>query len=240
VGIGDLDVPLAARDDVHFDAGEVAEHDAAVVGRGEIGVGGGQLVGAGDHREPEALRGLAALQRLPARNRAHHPVLGDHDGVRGRHRDAGRLVHAQRGHAIRDDPLVDQGPGGVVQQHAALGRLGGRDDGQGRAGRVRPGHPALDDRGHLAVAGVGQHGLDLLGMPARHHDQDLVDPRRLVEGGHAPLEEGPAAQGQQLLGHGRAEPLPRAAAEHHRDHPHVRDFTVRFHPAGEGYPGKAG
>src|ERR1700684_3652922 len=55
-GVGDLDVVLAALDRADRHLGEVAAHDTAVIGRtAEARVGGGQLVGAGDHREPESL-----------------------------------------------------------------------------------------------------------------------------------------------------------------------------------------
>jgi hypothetical protein len=228
--VGDLDVALAARDDVHVDVRQVTKHDAAVVGRGEVRVGGGELMGAGDHREPEALRGLAAQQPFPARHRLHHPVVGDDHGVRRRHRDPRRVVHPQRSDAFGDYPLIHQRPRGIVQQHAAVVRSGiassvTRDSGQGRPGRVRPGRAALDDPRDLEVAAVGEHGLDLVGVPARHHDQDLVDVRCLVEGGHAALDQRLPAQGQQLLRRSRAESLPHAAAEHHPDHPHERDST---------------
>jgi hypothetical protein len=229
---------------VHLDARQVTEHHAAVVGRGEIRVGGGELVGPGDHVQPEALRGLAPPQRFPAWHRAHHAVVGDHDGVGGRHGHAGRLMDAQRRDAVGDDPLVHQRARGVVQQHAAAGGLVGevrgpggrslghagpaRDGGQGRARGVRPGHPALDDRRDLAVPAVGQHGPDLLGVAARHDHDDLVHAWRLLEGGHAVLDQRPAAQREQLLRQRPADPLARAAAEYHRDHPHDRD-SIRPH-----------
>jgi hypothetical protein len=237
---------------VHRDVGQVAEYHAAVVGGGEAGIGRGQLMSAGDHREPEALRGLAAQQRLPPRHRLHHPVVGDHHGVGRGHRDPGRVVHLERGHAVRDDPLIYQRPGGVVQQHAAVARSAGvrsagvrsagRDRGQRRARRVRPGHAALDDGRHLPVRGPGQHGLDLPGVPAGHHHEDLVDAGRLVEGRHAPLDQRPAAQAEQLLRHPRAEPLAHAAAEHHRDHPHEPDSTrqARGRRIPNEWPGGAG
>jgi hypothetical protein len=217
---------------VHVDARQVAEHHAAVVGGGEIRVGGGQFVRAGDHREPEALRGLAAPQRFPARHRVHHPVVGDHDGVGGRHGHAGRLVDRQRGDAIGDDPLIHQRARRVVQQHPAVRRIAGNsrnsrnstgDSGQRHPGRVRACHPTRDDPGDLAVAAVGEHGPDLPDVVAGHDHEDLVDPRRPLERGHAVLEQRPAAQPQQLLGQRRADPLTRAAAQHHRDHPHEPD-----------------
>jgi len=96
------------------------------------------------------------------------PSPWTHDGVRGRDRHPGRVVLAQRGHAVRDDPLVHQRPGRIMQQHpGSSGGLGGvrpprrqqsvtflarGDRAQRDPGRLRPGLPALDDRRHLAVA----------------------------------------------------------------------------------------
>jgi hypothetical protein len=181
---------------MHVDVGQVTEHDAAVVGGGEVRVGGGELMGARDHGQPEALRGLAAQQPFPARHRLHHAVIGDDHGVGGRHRDPGRVMDPQRGDAVRDDPLIHERAGGVVQQHAAVAWRAGRDGGQRHPGRVRPGLAALDDVRDLAVAAVGEHGLDLAGVPARHHHEDLVDTRGRLKGGHATLDQRPAAQGE--------------------------------------------
>jgi hypothetical protein len=211
---------------VHVDAGQVAQHHAAVVGRREVRVGGGQLVGPDDHRQPEALRGLAPPQRFPGRHRVHHPVGRDHHGVRRRHRHPGRVVLAQRRHAARDDPLVHQRPRRVVQQHPAL--IGPADRGQRHPGRVRPRHPARDHPGDLRKPARGEHVPDPVDVPGRHHDQDLVHPGRLLERGHAVLDQRPAAQPQQLLGQRRPDPLTDAAAQHHRDHPHEPDSNRSF------------
>ena len=156
-------------------------------------------------------------------------------------------MNLQRGDAIRNDLLIHQRPRRIMQQHPALAarpnpppaarcaaepaarcanRICSRDGGQGHPSRVRPGRATLDDVRDLAVAAVGEHGFDLFGVSARHHDEDLVDVRRLVEGGHAPLHQRLAAQGQQLLRHPRAEPLPHATAQHYRDHPHEPDSTA--------------
>ena len=82
--VSDLDVALAPRYQAERDFGQVTVHDAAVVGGralGEAGVGVGQLIGLPDHREPEALRRLAARQRIASRHARHHPVADLDDGV---------------------------------------------------------------------------------------------------------------------------------------------------------------
>ena len=109
------------------------------------------------------------------------------------------------------------------RQQSVIGFTRG-DRAQRDPGRLRPGLPALDDRCHLAVAAPEQR-LDLPGVPAGHHDQDLVHPRRRLERRHAPLDQRGPAQGEQLLRQARAQPLADAAAQHHRDHPHVPDST---------------
>src|SRR5579871_5583157 len=58
--VGDLNVGFAALDNVDRGVGKVAEDDAAVVGGGEVRIGGFLFVCYGDHRETEALRGLGA------------------------------------------------------------------------------------------------------------------------------------------------------------------------------------
>jgi hypothetical protein len=67
--------------------------------------------------------------------------------------------------------------------------------------------------------------LDLVDVPGRHHHQDLVDVRGGAERGHAMLKERLACQLEQLLGQRGAEPLASSAAQYHRHHPHVPDFT---------------
>jgi hypothetical protein len=130
-------------------------------------------------------------------------------------------VHLQRGHAVGDDPLVDQRPRRIVQQHCAVGTVA--DGAQRHPGRVRARHPARDDPGDLRKPALGQHVPDLLDVPGGHHDQDLVHPGRLLERRHAVLNQRCAAQPQQLLGQRRAHALTDAAAQHHRDHPHEPD-----------------
>jgi hypothetical protein len=224
---------------MHVHAGQVAQHHAAVVGGGEVRVGGGQLVGPGDDREPETLRGLAAPQRLPARHRVHHPVGRDHHGVRRRHRHPGRVMLAQRRHAVRDDPLIHQGPRRVMQEHPLV-IAAPSNRGQGRPRRIRARHSARDDPGDLRKPALGQRVPDPLDVPGGHHDQDLVHPGRLLERGHAVLHQRLAAQPQQLLGQRRADPLTDAAAQHHRDHPHEPDSNpppaAVFTPAKVGKP----
>ncbi len=198
-------------------------------------------MGPGDDREPEALRGLAAPQRFPARHRVHHAVIRDHDGVRGRHGHPRRLVHLQRGHAVGDDPLVHQRPRRVVQQHPAVASITLARPGNGaqrRPGRVRPRHPARDDPGDLGKPAPGEHVPDLVDVPGGHHDQDLVHSGCLLERGHAVLDQRLAAQPQQLLGQRRAHPLTDAAAQDHRDHPHDPDSNPA--PAAVFTPAKPG
>jgi hypothetical protein len=141
-------------------------------------------------------------------------------------------MDGERGHAVGDDLLVDQRARGVVQQHAAVGRIaavpgdGLADRGQRHPGGLRPGRAAFDDGRDLAVAGVREHGPDLLDVSTGHEHEHLVDTRRLLEGRHAVLDQRPAAQPQQLLGQWRADPLTRTAAQHRRDHPHDRDSNA--------------
>jgi hypothetical protein len=196
----------------------------------------------GDHRQPEALRGLASPQVLARRHMRHDPVLRHDDRVRGRYRGTDGVVRTQRGDAVRDDPLVDQRTGGVMQQHAAVlsGKSGifgeaGRDGRERDPGRVRAGDPAGDHRAYLAAGQLsGEHVPDLVNIPAGHHHQDLVDPRSLRERGHATLDEGAPAERDQLLRLARAEPLPGSAAKHHRHHAHEPDSTGYVSVPGKG------
>jgi hypothetical protein len=208
---------------VHGHVGQVAQHHAAVVGRHIVRVGGGEFVRAPDHRQPEGLRGLAAPQPLARRDLAHHPVGDDHDRVRGGHRGADGIVPAaQRGHARRDDPLVHQRTGRVVEQHPAF-RVRRSERGQRCPGRIRPGRPARQHRADLFVR--GELSLDLVDVSRRHHHQDLVDVRRGAERGHAVLKQRLTGKLEQLLGQRGTEPLTSSAAQYHRHHPHVPDFT---------------
>ena len=76
----------------------------------------------------------------------------------------------------------------------------------------------------------------LVGEPGRHDEQHLVDAGRRGERRHAVLDQRLAAQGEQLLGHRRAEPVAHAAAEHHRHHSHHRHTVTLLAVCGRGYP----
>jgi succinoglycan biosynthesis protein ExoA len=146
-GVGDLDVALAARHDVHAHLGQVAQHDPAVVGRGQVteaGVGGGELVRLPDHRQPEPLRRLAPHQAVPARYAGDDPVADHGDRVGRGHRHPHGAVPGQRRHAAGDRRLVHQGPGRVVEQHVTLGAA---ELGDGPPGGLHPGAPTSDDLG---------------------------------------------------------------------------------------------
>src|ERR1700733_11230193 len=241
--VGDLDVGFAALDYVDRGAGEVAEDYAAVVGGGEVRIGSGQLVVLGDHREAEALRGLGAEQRLAGRDVGHHAVCRDDDRVRTRDRGAGGVVGLQRGHAAGDDLLADQRAGGVMEEDApGLWGVPEEQVGQGVADRVRAGDAALDDGADL----VSDQLLRLGSVGGGHDEEHLVDAGGRGEGCHAVLDERLAAQGEELLGHRRAEPVARAAAEHHRHRPchrHTRTLAAlcwRGYRSGRQAPRYAG
>ena len=188
----------------------------------KAGVGVGELIGAADHRQPEPLRGLAAGQAVPAGNGGHQPVADDGDRVGRGDGHPHRPVIGQRRHAVGDGLLADQRPGGVVEQDVALvvAQLGDR-----APGGPGPGGPAVDDVAELGVATGPEQGSHLLGMARGHDHQDPVHRGRLLEGGDGMLDHRPARQRQQLLGDRRAEPLARAAREHHRHRPHDADST---------------
>ena len=126
--------------------------------------------------------------------------------------------------AVGDDPLGDQGAGGVVDEDAGLGRVvPGADVGEGVADRVRAGGAALDDRADLAA----DQSLRLIVVGGGHDEQDLVDAGSGGRGERrdAVLDERPAVEGEQLLGQCRTEPGARAAAEYHRHHAFHRHIS---------------
>ncbi len=172
-----------------------------------------------DHRQAEALRGLAAAQRVAVRHAGHPAVLDHHDGVGGGHRHPDGVVGIQGTHAAGDRGLVEQWAGGVVEQHLALGRA---QRGDRPPGRLRAGLPAFDDPGHLAVSAQRQHLTGVVRVPRRHHHQRGVHPGSLVERGDRVLQQGPASQREQLLGERGAEAHPRAGRQHHSHRSHER------------------
>jgi hypothetical protein len=130
-------------------------------------------------------------------------------------------VLVKRCHAVRDDPLGDQGAGGVVNEDARLGLVvPGADVGQRVADRVRAGGAAGDDRADLAA----DQSFRLVVVGGRHDQQDLVNAGRAVDPGStgecrdAVLDERLAVEGEQLLRQSGAEPGACAAAEYHRHH----------------------
>src|ERR1700727_1851561 len=110
------------------------------------------------------------------------------------------LPSAQRLHAVSDDPLIDQRPRRIMKQHIAVG--GERPAAQGRdglPGRVGTGRAARNDPDELAVP--AQLRRRLADELSADHNEHLVDARGLVERRHAMLNERPARQHLQLLGH---------------------------------------
>jgi len=219
-----------ARHQVDRHAGQVAQHDPAVVGRrarAELGVGERPLVRRPDHREPEALRGLgppeAGAVGDVADDLALGPLLGHQDRVARRDGHLDRHVPVERGHARAEDPRIEQRPRGVVEQHVALlvaERAQGPPGGL-RAGRAPGHHP-----GDLRVAAGDPLGLR---QEARgHHHDHLVDPRMAVEHVQGVLEDRLPRDLEKLLGGAGPDPLPDPAGEHHPDpaQPRFRDHVV--------------
>ena len=238
--IGDLDIAIAAGNDPDRNLGKVAQHHAAVVGRGEPArpqVGVGQFIGVPDDRKPEALRCLAPGQVMAIRDRGHQPVGDLDDRVGGRDRHAERVALTQRDDTIGDHSLIQQRPGRVVKQHQAIpsravavggagrgcavGRpASGTEQGDGTPGRFWPVASALDDAAELAESAVKQRPR-LVEMAGGHHHEDVIDLRRRVEGGHGVFQHWPTGQWQQLFRGLAAEPEARAAGEHYRDRAHI-------------------
>ena len=183
---------------------------------------GGQLVGTGDHRQPESLRGLAPGQGLARQDLAQDPAGHLDDGVRGWDHHADGLPLAERRDTGRDDPLIDQGPRRVMQQHLAVGaaRRAVAEGGDGLARGVGARDPAGDDADHLPVG--AQLGRGLVDELLADDHQHVVHAQSLVEGGHAVLYERPPREQPQLLGQVPAKPAAAAARQHHRNRPHER------------------
>jgi hypothetical protein len=218
--VGHLHVVLAARHDVDRGAGQIAEHDPAVVGGGtgrEVRIAAGELVGAPDHRQPEPLRGLAAPQPLTRRDRADQAGLvdGDH-GVGGGYRDVDRGVSGQGGDAVGDDARVDQRSDGVVEQHQAVRpRLAGGQHVDRGAGRVAALGAALEHPPDLAVPALADQPLGLLGVAGGHHHKDLVNVRVRLEGVQGVLEDRLSGDLEQLLRDVQPDPGAGPAREDH-------------------------
>jgi hypothetical protein len=124
-----------------------------------------------------------------------HDAVGgaDHDGVRGRHGRPDRVVLAQGVDAVRDDTLVEQRAGGVVEQDpGALRRMPRGHVAQGVADGVGAGLAALDDRADLAAHESG----DQVVVGGRHDQQHLVHSRRGRERRHAVFHERLAVEGK--------------------------------------------
>jgi hypothetical protein len=219
-GVGDLHVVLAARYDVDRGAGQVAEHDPAVVGGGtgsEVRVAAGELVGVPDHRQPESLRGLAAPQPLARRDRGDQAGLvhGDHR-VGGGDRDVDRGMGGQRGDAVGDDPRVYQRAHGIVEQHQAVrSRLAGAQHVDGRAGRVAALGAACQHPPDLVVPALADQPLGLLGVARGHHHEDLVNIRVRLEGVQGVFEDRLAGDLEQLLRDIQPDPGAGPAREDH-------------------------
>ena len=220
-GVGHLHVVLAARHHVDRGTGQVAEHHPAVVGGGagrEVRVGAGKLVGAPDHRQPESLRGLAAPQPLPRRDRGDQAVVvhGDH-GVGGGDRDVDRGVGGQGRDAVGDDPRVQQRAHGIVEQHVAVRpRLAGAQHVDGDAGRLAALGTPREHPPDLAVPALADQPLGLPGVAGRHHDDDLVDVRVRLEGVQGVLEDRLAGDLEQLLRDVQPDPGAGPARKDHR------------------------
>jgi hypothetical protein len=158
--LGDLHVLCGAVHDVDRHAGEVLEHDAAVVGRGEVGILRRDLVRPADRAEPEGLRRPSAAQPRAGRDAGDVMVLVDLDDRVGR-RDRGvhRVVGVQRPHAVLDDALVDERAHRVVEQHL---RVVAADRGDRELGRVVAGVAARQDAGELGEPRMVEETVSVL------------------------------------------------------------------------------
>ena len=204
-------------------------------------------MGAPDHRQPETLRSLAAAQRLPGRDRRHHPVGHFDDGVGRRDHHAESLGTGEAGDAVRDDPLIDQGACGVVEEHVAVA-VGAVADVPAEQvdrlpGRPRPVSAACDDVAHLAIGSV-QDSFRLADELGWHHDDDLVDAGSGAERRDAVLEQRPPGEQLQLLRCIPADPDAGAAGQHNGHCPHDRTLSRRTAAARPGVarstPARAG
>ncbi len=207
VGIGDLEIALAADHRTDGDLRQIAQDDAAVIGGrggGKAGVGLGALVGVADDGEVEALRRLAAGERVTRQHSLNGPVGYLDDGVGRWHHDADGLPPVEGRDAVRDDALIDQRPGGIMEQHPGVGRGLAAKPSECLSGRVGPTGPAPDHRGHLGHG--SEFSLDLFLQLGGGHDQHLVDTWGTLEGPYAVLDETTPSQYPHLLRAGRAEP----------------------------------
>ncbi len=207
LGVRDLEIALASADGSDRHLGEVAQHDTAVIGgrrRGETGVGVRALVGTPDDRQPKALRRLAARQRVTRQDALDSLACQLDDGVGGWHHHADGLPVVECGHAVRDDPLVDQRPGGVVEQHLGVSRSRVAEPGERPSRRLGPAGAAFDHRSEL---GNARQALPDLVLEARSgHDQYPVDAGSTVECPGTVLDQGASGEDAQLLRACCAEP----------------------------------
>lgn len=196
--LGDLHVLLVTVDHPDLGVGQVLQHDAAVVGRPELRVLVGDLVGPFQRRGEEGLRGLAAAQPRAVRDLRDGVVVVElDDRVRGRDGDVDGLVGHQRLEAVGDHVLAEQRAHGVVEEYVAVLAL--REGGQGELGRLVAGVGALEDLGDLRVAAVAGHRVHGVEVAGGHQDDDLVDLRVAVEHAEGVLHDRHACDLDELL-----------------------------------------
>ena len=137
---------------------------------------------------------------------------------------------------VGDGALINQRPGRVVEEHLpVLVLVAGCLPGAGQPAqrlprRVGPGGTALDDGSHRGIPGTVAADLGLDAGSSDH--EDLVNGRGLVKCADRVLDQGAARQETELLGPGRAEPVPGSCCEHHRHRSHGRTLPGRVDTPG--------
>ena len=208
--ISHFDVGRLAIDHIDRLVGEVAMHDATVVGGDEVGVAEAKAIGFGDGLQSEALRGLHV---------AEHGAWGDvadvalgidlYDGVGAGDGYIDGLILLQGCEAVGDDALADEGTDGVVDEEGE-GRgwgLGFRFQGFRFQGLIESdggegGIVALFASGHDVLDfGVGGSDLtDAVDVVRMGYDDNLVDAIVLMKSSDRVLQNGAACYLYELFG----------------------------------------
>ena len=201
-GLGDLEVAGVALDDEDGDAGAFEER--GFVGADEL-VGFGFGEGAAEERDLGTLRGLGVDDEFAGDGGGDEGAVGGAldllDGVHRRSSYNRRPVFFDGVDGLVDGGGVDEGADGVMDQDDVVGRGGGQG-GEGVGDGVLAGVAADDDVDLVLHAVLGDQGEDAGFFGGADGDVDRRDAREAEKRLERVLQDGQAAEGEELLGSG--------------------------------------